>query len=1348
MIQVTADLAFQGYSPSCKSSLMCPPRSFPNKLLGLSLAAIFLSALLGFPAAGQPLSERPFFAHLDLPDEFLPDQELAITQDEDGYLWFGTLGGLFRYDGYNMLPIERSSSTAKTEVDCGRVQDVLAAGRHLWLGTRCGLERRSLDTEVVERWQLTPSAEPQPIVTHLQLDPKNRLWVGTNAGLFWLDSNDVWQDLVERPLLPEALRSGPIHAFFLDPDGPLWVGTAAGLFRFDPEHRTFLEIPFGEPTSSPEHRKIHTIHRDGAGNLWATTADGLRRLEDGADLPGRMVLEQALPQGCNKAVRQWNFGMTTDSRGNLWVSVGGNLVSWLPGSERVGCYSRYSKDPRGLGGSAGRLFTDRAGALWVATEKTLDRHIPKTFSAWEYTLDKSVADLGWQTAWSTDPLLDLEGDLWIGSNLGLFEIDLGSHQLLRHFMADDPELLELVRRPTVGNLPGFTVLALAEQPDGTLWAGTATGLGKLAPGASRFETIEFETGWDDPPRITRLLIDGEKLWVGTSQALHRLTLRDQVWTRVSLPPVLGPPGTPFQVKRLAVDATGRLWVGTADRGLLTVAPGAKGLSLPQLSPERTQQNRPRNVTALHFEAPNHLWLAFETDGVHRVDLASRTAQRPQWAAEFTGRVITGIRPTGQETWLLTRRGLSKVDATGRTWHFDADDGLVEPQTVHGFLPFEDGRLLVTGSSLFELARPASNAQIPPVRLTDLRLFNERVRPRRVDPDSPLDGSLLGAERLELQHHQSVVTFEFSALGAAHPSDLKYFYHLEGIDPSWLETRSAQPFATYTHLKPGSYQLRVRAGASGSSPPGDPATEATLELLVRSPWWNSPWAWLAYALAAVGLFLTYAAAQRRKLQREQRLNTELRRLDEMKDAFLANTSHELRTPLFGITGLAESLLEGSHGPVPGAMRQNLDLIVSSGRRLATLVNDILDFSSLRRQGIALSLRPLDLRSLVNVVLTLQHPSATGQKVTLRNAVPEGLTAVRADEARAQQILHSLVGNAIKFASEGEVEVHAREEGDLLRIEVRDNGIGISSEHQNTIFNMFEQVDGTPTRGYGGTGLGLALTRQLVELHGGELGVHSAPGQGATFYFTLPMAKGQPEEPSYELKTELMAELKDLAPGPTLGLTHARADTPGTIDTSKKGPEETLFEILIVDDEPINLLVLEGYLSGRGYRLTTAADGPQALEQLAERNFDLILLDVMMPRMSGFEVCRIIREQHSIETLPILFLTARTKIADRVAGFELGANDYLIKPVAKDELLARVEKELAVLTRNRAAQEELGELRRLIPICSSCHKIRDDRGLWEQLENYLERHAHLNFTHSLCSGCVEEFMEEMASNRRSS
>ncbi len=415
-------------------------------------------------------------------------------------------------------------------------------------------------------------------------------------------------------------------------------------------------------------------------------------------------------------------------------------------------------------------------------------------------------------------------------------------------------------------------------------------------------------------------------------------------------------------------------------------------------------------------------------------------------------------------------------------------------------------------------------------------------------------------------------------------------------------------------------------------------------------------------------------QRKKVVFEKQKSDRLEQIDRMKDQFLANTSHELRTPLHGIIGLAEGLRDGAHENDLEHQNLNLSLIIAAGKRLSNLVNDLLDFSQMRNNELALDLKSIDLWSLAEVVVQINNTVAQAKGITLRNRIAKDAPPVYADENRLQQILYNLIDNAIKFSPDGEIEISARVIEHQIEITVSDQGIGIDAQELASIFEEFKQIEADLDRSYGGTGLGLSISSKLVRLHGGEMWAESEPGIGSRFVFTLPIAKDLPKEQPFQ---PMVASLHDFPN--YLGQETDKASTNGPLDNAS----QSSIHILIVDDEPINHEVLKNHLADTPYQITSALTGSKALKLLEKGNvFDLVLLDIMMPKMTGYVVCQEIRKKYLASDLPIIMITAKNQVSDLVEALSYGANDYLAKPFSKDEFLARIKTHLDLYHIHRA------------------------------------------------------------------
>ena len=1248
-------------------------------------------------------------------------------QDTAGFLWIGTSDGLNRFDGYRFLA-HRHRQGDPSSLSHNFVIALAEDSESMWVGTMQGLNRLDPTSGKIERFSHDP-ADPSSLahnfVTGLLVDRRGTLWVGTMAGLHRFDAASGGFERLASNAEQPGLPSGPgVIRLFESRDGAVWITHGGDAIRHDPSSGTFDRFALLDGESGGY---LRALTEDADGRLWfGTTAGELL----GLDPSTRETRQISLADHGVVFVNH----LQAQEDGSLWVGTQDRgLLVYDPES---GLRARFWHRPEVAGSLRDnrvmRIFTDRSGVRWLGTESGMSKLDPSR-SRFDHL--RFVADdpNGLSADWISGVYEDRSGNLWVGSageGLNRFDAVTGENTRIRPD-SDDPE-----------GLWNGNVMAMAEDSDGLLWLGTHDSIGRMDISSGRFEhpgtgleiSGQVPGGW-----IYEIATDpGGGLWIGGTEGLFHVDPRRLVSHRID-GDAQGLGGSP--VYDLALDPRGDLWAATNGDGLFRLLrpeslsdeqPASLPNPLATLDEWPLQRYLPHiedplglsspRVSVVHASASGTLWVGSLDGGLSALDLRTLDDGTPPSEARFRhyrrsegladDAVVAIEEDDHGNLWIATHRGLSRLDPTTNTFlSFGAEDGLQGDAFLLGASGRRaNGKLFFGGTaglSGFFPEQLTADPVAPPVAITDFRLFN-RSLPLGSRATQNEDGEL----ELRLTHRDAVVAFEFAALHFAKPGKNRYAYRLEGFNEDWIETDARDRLAQYTNLDPGHYVFRVR-GANADGVWNE--TGASLALTVVPPPWRTWWAKTFYGLVLLSAAFAYLSWQRARVERERAIaereriaNQQLRQADRLKDEFLANTSHELRTPLYGMTGLAESLIDGAAGEIPDTVRENLSLIVVSGRRLGHLVNDILDFSKLRNESLDLELRPLDLRPLVDVVLALSRPLVGDRDLELVEALPADLPPIDGDENRLQQILHNLVGNAIKFTEAGRVEVTAERREGRVEVRVRDTGIGIPEKDRERIFDAFTQADGSTERRFGGTGLGLAVTRQLVELHGGRLAVESTPGEGSVFFFDLAIADA-----------EAVAEDGELRPvAPTLQgmpLPHSGVDV---------RTEAPLARLLVVDDEPINRRVLTNQLSAAGYRVDAVAGGAEALDKIDTEGYDLVLLDVMMPGLSGYEVCRRVRESLPLDELPVLFLTAKSQPSDLVVGLAAGANDYLPKPVSKSELLARVKTHLAL----RAVNRELAELvvERTSQVSEREQLIEEREQLIRQLEAKNADLARFNYT----------------------
>lgn len=1241
------------------------------------LAGLVLGLLLFFGRPDSLLAQggNIRFDRLSIEHGLSQSTVFVILQDSLGFMWFGTQDGLNRYDGYEFTVFKHDPEDPTT-ISANFIRSIYEdRDGTLWIGTNRGLNKFDRASESFTRYQdetPDPHSLNHNVIRAIHQDRSGQLWLGTQIDLHEFD-----------PVTGELLQARPgpgnlgrlnetiIRVIHPDDQGRLWIGTEGkGLVKLDPATGA-LTVYGADPDhpNSPSHNDISSIYRDPQGILWiGTEGGGLNRFEPETETFTVYQNDPADPYSLsNDNIRC----LYADQAGQLWVGTwGGGLNRFNPQTETFARFMNDPANPHSLSGNQVlSIFEDRAGVLWVGTNGAGLNKFSLRQTAFTHFTNTSYNPirLSDSIVWAIQQ--DRDGQLWIGTSNGLNRLDREAEKVVyyRHNSND----------PT--SLSSDFVPALLVDREGVLWVGTDEG------GLNRFdrETETFTAYRHDPNDPTSLSDDDAwslredgdgVLWVGTwGGGLNRFNPETETFTRFMNDPDDPDTISDNVIRAIYEDRSGTLWLGT-NSGLNRFNRATGIFSVYRHNPDDPTSLSDNVVRTIYEDGRGVLWVGADGGGLNRFDPETETFSHYREKDGLPNDTIYGILEDDQgHLWLSTNNGLSRFDSQQQTFkNYNASDGLQSNEFNQGaYFKGRNGELFFGGIDGFNAFFPAEiqdNPFLPPVVLTSFQVFNRNV---------PLSRVISSGGDIELSYRDSVFSFEFAALDYSAPAENQYAYMLEGFDQDWIQAGSRR-FATYTNLNGGEYVFRVK----GSNNDGVWNEEGlAIPIRVTPPPWKTWWAYSLYGLAAVAAVAGYVryrtlaqarelAQQRRELAQERRVAESLRQVDRLKDEFLANTSHELRTPLNGIIGLAESLADGAAGPLPERVAADLGMIASSGRRLAHLVNDILDYARLKHEQLELQLKPVGLAGVADVVLSVSQPLVGRKPIRLVNDISPDTPPVLADENRVQQVMYNLVGNAIKFTEAGVITVStepAPSDNGYVSVTVTDTGIGIPADRLDRIFESFEQVDGSIAREYGGTGLGLSITRQLVELHGGIIQVRSTPGQGSAFTFTLPVSGEQPAAPvEPALPATSLAGLESQPVEVELRLVN-------TVQPAAGGP----FSILVVDDEPVNQRVLANYLALHNYTITPAMSGPEAL-RLVEEGLrpDLVLLDVMMPRMSGLEVCRRLRQRYSMSQLPILMLTAKNQPQDLVAGLEAGANDYLPKPFDRRELMARVNTLLAL------------------------------------------------------------------------
>ncbi|QTD49980.1 hybrid sensor histidine kinase/response regulator [Sulfidibacter corallicola] len=1257
------------------------------------LPRIFLMLLLFGPGVRgfawyqlqDPVRPPLRFEHSTTSDGLSQSVVTCMIQDHWGFLWIGTQGGLNRFNGYEYQHFQHDPanphSISENWVSC-LLED---RDGQLWVGTQTGgVDRFVAARNEFEKIPILGEGETltQPAVFSMIQDKEGVIWMGSERGLYTYDRSE------NRFRMVPAKTPTNIYCM-AEVNNLLVLGTGQGLFIYKPSSRHCWNASevFDEP-GNLTRAEVLALHISRSGVMWIGAIDGLYHLYPNSNRlryfgPGR----DGSPGFTGGAVN----ALLEDRRGRLWIGTQrAGLYEYDPKHNRFLNHRHDPARPDSIG--ANRIETileDQSGLLWFGLMgHGLSRWNPRRryFNAFTHEPDNPNS----MSAPQPIPLLeDHQQRLWIGTvGGGLDRYDFERNQWVHyHNDPDDPD-----------SLAQDEIFSLYQDSSQVLWIGTQDrGLDCFDPVTERFR--HYRNDPDDPQSLghdkVRAIreISAGILWIATfGGGLDRMDVEAETFTHFENDPDEITSLSDNRVISLLADRKGRLWIGTISGGLNLLEDPTQ----PHRAAFRHFKQEPGNgeslshntITGLLEDTETQdraLWVATFGGGLNLLEWsgASYRAQRFGQRDGLPSSNLTGVvRAKDGMLWIGTQKGLCQMDPSSRRIlkRYSREDGLLD----HEFVPWsqwagDSGRIYFgtpKGVLWFDPRQIVESTYVPPIVLTDLST---------ADPDFQLEQPLGDLEDLQLSYRNTLLSLELAALDYTRPQKNRYRYRVEGLVDRWVDLGTKRNLI-FTNLKPGDYTLVVQ-GSNDENVWHTPGLK--LHLQVAPPPWLTIWAYAFYVLLLLSVLWGYQRVQTRKLKQERRLTAKereiserLRHLDRLKDEFLANTSHELRTPLNGIVGLTESLLDGAAGPLNRKLSHDLTMVVSAGKRLSGLVNDILDFAKLKNRSLQLDTQPIHFQEVAGLVLALSQPLGADKDLTLVNSVPDDLPPVMADRNRLQQIMYNLVGNAIKYTDSGKVMVSADVRGDRVEIHVKDTGMGIPETLQTAIFESFEQLDGSLERSRGGAGLGLAVTRQLVELHGGSIWVASTPGNGATFSFTLPLSDGtevseEPFRPETEVSPRIQPDFRPRVGKPAAQTTAPMPAQDGT---------QPRFHLLIVDDEPVNRQVLVNHLSPGPFELTEAASGPQAIRALANSGpFDLVLLDIMMPEMSGYEACRLMRKDYSILELPIIFLTARTRVSDLVTGFQAGGNDYLTKPISKEELLLRVQTHLQLRAISRESSK---------------------------------------------------------------
>lgn len=1164
--------------------------------------------------------------HAQMGKFFNTDKQLSssfVTQvfvDNDGYLWVTTRDGINRYDGYQFHVYKKENELGKTLASnyvIGMYQDskgLFYFGMYGALQTWNGNEFHNVT-------MLDRNGEPSSCYASCFLERSNGdMLVGT-SGLGVLKFTD---DHTASPMGDGLPSLHTINEMIEDKQGRLWLVTDhEGLICYDGKQtRHYL-------TDQP-NLLMRNLCMDKEGNVYVgTTNGGLYRQQDDTFVHVEATGNSNISE------------LYCDHFGHILIGFDGKGVGFYhPDTGHFSFNPLYSLEVDLAKSKVYSITEDRSGNIWLGLLQKgiyMQPSKPTGFRYMGYKLGKGN-QVG--SACITSLVFDHKGNTWVGTDKDGLYCFGKDEQLLRHYTEGIPS----------------TVMSLAEDRNGRIWMG---GYGE-------------QGGWLDP----------------ASGAFHPLNY---------------PEDKNLTIMDIAVDQQGRLWLATMSKGLLCLDPatgqiktysmqgGAETnrhldcltnnyISQVSVSPDgrRVYASTSMGVCCLDLESdswtktfgvncPNYgtpiriaseydgkLWMG-STDGVFVYDLKSRQMKHYTMEDGLPANGIASIEKDRQgNLWISTDHGLACLDRKQETFHnYFVDDGLQSNE-------FSDGCSLVTPNGTIILGGTGGVTWFKPqdipepkweaeVQITAFSVNGEPVSPAtHSDGYLVTDTTVIASNRFELGYHDNSFAIQFSTLTYENPEHISYLYSINGEPFSRLQSGVNE--ITFSHLPPGTYRFRVKAERNGQESP-----VREFAVIVHSPWYRSAWAYFFYILIAGFFIWLYLSNRRHKEQARLRLQEHLHaeELGEAKLRFFINMSHEIRTPMTLIITPLLSLIKNESDP---GKKSIYETIKRNAERILSLINQMMDLRKIDKGQMQMRMSETDLVGFIQDIHTLFASQAKMKHINLLFEHDSQFLPVWIDRANFDKVVMNILSNAFKFTpSGGEVHIRLTHDDQHARIAISDNGEQIPADKLDRIFERFYQSPSSVNDRHAGTGVGLDLTRSLVELHHGTITARNLE-QGCEFVVTLPMGNShlQPDEMITEkdnVTSGLMVTDEDEL------LTEPMPDLHGQHNGRAK--------IVIAEDDEEIRNFLEAEL-GTDYEVHTCVNGREALGEVLRTLPDIVVSDVMMPEMDGNTLCSKLKTNPNTNYIPVILLTAKSRDEDKLEGLETGADAYIVKPFNMDIL----------------------------------------------------------------------------------
>ncbi|WP_111708241.1 hybrid sensor histidine kinase/response regulator transcription factor [Lutibacter citreus] len=1210
-----------------------------------------------------------------------------IFQDSRGFIWIGTNDGLNRYDGYDFKVFRkapRQQGGLRSNIINSIVEDTQG---NLWIGSiDNGVSKYNVSTNkftsIINRKNNSKLLTSNGSLK-LLADSKGNIWVLSNKGIDVINSKT---NNVERVLESEGIGTH-LRSIFEDKEGVIWVGTLEGLLKFNVKtNKVEKEIKLGMTVvDMAQWGNDLLLSNDGGVYKFNEERNNAAKLPD--VLGGKSILVEAN----NLWVASFKKGVYLYKliKGNP-ISAVLNSVKW---NSRENDFNNYN---------VSSLLKDNSGLIWIGTSGGgIEVYNPKGQFFKHHTSTKNEGSLSHKTVRSV--LEDNYQNLWIGTEnggLNFLSIDNKNNY--------DTGFISLLPNHTF-----VTVLSLDKKND-RVWVGLPAGLKTFSSKTGK-EIFLSKRNFKELSSVFSILIDSQGIvWVGTyGKGLWRLKLEDdgKYSSTQFLSEGKNNSLSSDIVRSLLEDKDGNIWIGTSI-GLNKIKFEEKLSSNLNFKVFKNDVNNELSIShnyilPLFESSKGDLWIGTLGGGLNKLcenETGTYYFETLTTKEGLPNNVIKGILEDEQgNLWISSNKGISRINPEDKSIrNFGVSDGLQDFE-FRDFACYKrkSGEMIFGGVNGFNTFFPddmSLDTTVNKVVFTDLEILNQ---PINVGDEFKgrviLNKSINNVALLELKYQENSFTIYFSGLHFASPSKNQYKYKLIGFDDSWVSMSSNTRFAKYTNLSPGNYTLNVVASNSDGYWNNNPKA---IKIIVQSPWWFSRISITIYIL----LFLLSLWFFRRftiiGIQRKSQLIMEsfekekIQKLSQMKLKFFTNISHEFRTPLTLIIGPISKLIKERESMSGLKVKENYEIINRNANSLLRLINQLMDFRKFEQDKISIKASEGNLVAFIQKVVTSFNFMADQKEIEFSFEHSTTNLPFWFDANKLEKVLMNLLSNAFKFTNrKGKVEVKLVEEDNQISIIVEDNGIGISKDKQEFVFNRFFQADKFEDIEVEGTGIGLSYVKGLVEMHYGDIELISEEEQGTKFIVTL--FKGNNHFKGNELLVKKNFQ---------------SFKSEDVLIVEGENIEPVLIEVEIENDKP-KVLIVEDNIELRKfivnnlneyYIIVEAENGEEGLKQ-CEINFpDLIVSDVMMPKMDGFEMCKTLKQDVNYSHIPIVLLTAKTATQDKVKGYTLGANAYVEKPFDLEVLKAQID---SLLRNKKQLQEKFKNVIDIEPSEFSMTKVDD-------------------------------------------